>query len=89
MTKTLIANLGVSGEMKSATPVPAALTRLEIDGASPRDVTAMFILMDASSAMAAQLSIHRVRIIDGLEFLAEESHPISNMSLIIEYQEGQ
>ncbi len=88
MTRTLIANLGVSGEMKSDKPVPAALTKVEIDGVPPGDVTAMHVDMDASGGLAAEICIHHVRFLDGLEFLSEERHPISNMSLIVEYQEG-
>jgi len=83
-TKTLIANLGVPGK---AIPTPAPLASLQIDGEPVTSVQAMVLVIDASQSQPAAFTFRRVAILDGLEFMAVESHVISNLSLIIEYEQ--
>jgi hypothetical protein len=85
VTKTLIVNLGEAGQAK---PLAAAMAKLTVDGEAPRDVYAMTVVVDASMGEAANFCLHHIRVLDGQEFQAEESHIISNMSLIIEYEEA-
>ena len=84
MAKTLIANLGVPG---NPVAFPAALTHLEIDGEPVPGIQVLIVDIDASLGGPAEFTLRLVRFIDGLEYTADETHAISNISLIIEYQQ--
>ena len=85
MAKTLILNLGEAG---NAVAPPVARARVEIDGMAPSDIRGIYIELDASKGGPGHFHLERAIVLNGLEWTAEEAHVISNMSLIIEYQES-
>jgi hypothetical protein len=86
MPKTLIVTLG---EPEDPRPKPASMASVQVDGACPKDIQALYVELDASEGRAATVSLRRLRVMDGLEWIADEEYVISSMSLIIECEDAR